>query len=259
MAREREGFFGFRFKINGFLPGFAPSCRIQGRGSMKKGGWHIMRRLIVLCAIFLSVLTFTGNVCAIEIKGAVWSSVWNTDALKSATYPSIGPPTNTATPDATFVISDINFDSRRLKLEDPSKITYNEFLNNPTWNKPENKEFDPNGSMFTGPGQGIFFQFTWSLDLSREALPVTITHDDGFFFYVFNIFKAGSDGAFKEPQVSILSDLMVKDPGKYSVTLNYGALNDTDTHVLIFSTPEPGSMLLFALGIIGIGVLRRRH
>ena len=114
--------------------------------------------------------------------------------------------------------------------------------------------------MFTSTSkeEGIFFQFTWSLDLPGGSSQVNITHDDGFFFFGVSGFKAGEDGVFKEPQVSSF-DVMVKDPGIYNVTLNYGALNDTDTHVLIFSTPEPGSMLLLALGIIGVGVFRRRH
>ena len=46
-----------------------------------------MRRLIVLCLIFLSVLSFPGNATAI-ITGEVWS----TDALSSAQNPALGPP-----------------------------------------------------------------------------------------------------------------------------------------------------------------------
>jgi hypothetical protein len=49
------------------------------------------------------------------------------------------------------------------------------------------------------------------------------------------------------------------DNGTYNVWLSYWAVDDSDTHVLMFNTPEPGTMLLLGLGLIGIGILRRRH
>ena len=212
-----------------------------------------MGRLIVLCVIFLSLLSFPGNVGAISIEGAVWS----TDAYKYALDPSLGPPK--VDPDAYFLVDAINFDSLRPDGK-PKNVSFDEFLNFPVDWKILNEKFKPKEKMFTGTNkeEGIFFQFTWSLDLPAGSSSVNITHDDGFFFFVVSGFKAGEDGVFEEPQVSRF-DVLVKDPGNYNVTLNYGALNNTDTHVLIFSTPEPGSMLLLVLGIIGIGVVRRRH
>ena len=205
-----------------------------------------MGRLIVLCLIFLSVLSFPGNTSAL-ITGEIWQN-----ALNSAKNPALGPPSATA--DATFKVNgDINFSGNT-----PS-LTFGQFLNSPlVW---QSSSIDPDKPMFSNtrkdPDQGIFFRFTWSLDLPAGLSPVTITHDDGFYFFDVSGNSAGKNGVFEGPLVSTFP-VMVKDPGGYLSTLYYGALNDTNTHVLIFSTPEPGSMLLLALGIIGIGVLRKR-
>jgi hypothetical protein len=218
---------------------------------MKKGGWNIMGRLIVLCLIFLSLPAFPGNVDAIPIQGAVWS----TDAYKYAMDPSLGPPT--ASPDAYFVVEAIDFDSRRFAK--PQSITYDDFLNRPDWKIPENSKFNPDAMMFSPDtkDQGIFFQFTWDLGLSGGVLPVTITHDDGFVFLIEVLdFSFSSPKPVETPQIA---EFPVKgSPGQYVAIINYGALGNTDTHVLIFNTPEPGSMLLLALGILGIGVFRKR-
>jgi hypothetical protein len=221
----------------------------------EKRGWHIMRRLIVLCAIFLSVLSFPGNVCALQIQGAVWS----TDAYKFALDPSLGPPQGD--PDAYFVVNAINFDS--LSFDKPKDITFDEFLNFPIEWKILNTKFSPKDKMFTGTSkeEGIFFQFTWSLVLPKGPLPVTVIHDDGFYFSILNIFEFGPETSKPvtgpEPIVTTFS-VKGLDQGIYTATLNYGALNDSANHVLIYNTPEPWTILLLGLGMLGLGILRRK-
>ena len=215
-----------------------------------------MRRLIVLCLIFLPLLSFPGD------AGAIFGEVWSTDAYKSALDPSIGPPLTitgaTAKPDATFNVESINFNSQA------KNISFDEFLNSPDWTylNPESK-FDPKDKMFKDNGsgngdEGIFFRFTWDLSLSEGSNPFTIVHDDGFVLYLSNGIRFDFSGQFGKPESSKV-DLTVNNSENYTVTLDYGALNDTYSQVLIIRTPEPGSMLLLALGIIGIGILRRRH
>ena len=213
-----------------------------------------MGRLIVLCLIFLSLLSFPGNVSAISIEGAVWS----TYALNSAQDPFKGPPS--ATPDATFKVESINFDSMR--VEKPKNITYNEFLNYPEW--PPNSKFKPDQQMFTDNikgDEGVYFIFTWTIPYSGGSFPITIIHDDGFVFSLVTGDSISSEFQYYEkPQISKIDlNMFNLDPGNYTATLNYWTIDDTDSHVLIVSTPEPGSMLLLALGVIGIGVLRRKH
>ena len=220
-----------------------------------------MRRLIVLCLIFLSVLSFPGNVCALQIQGAVWS----TDAYKFALDPSLGPPK--VDPDAYFVVDAINFDSRRPDGK-PKNVSFDEFLNFPIEWIILNKEFDPKEKMFTSTSkeEGIFFRFTITpFDVSKDVQPVTVIHDDGINFSIFNVFelyKEDPDAAKPvkglEPAVTSIN-LKGVPPGNYSLAvLDYGALNDTENHVLIYNTPEPWTILLLGLGMLGLGILRRK-
>ncbi len=48
------------------------------------------------------------------------------------------------------------------------------------------------------------------------------------------------------------------EAANYTAVLRYGAINDDDADVLVYSTPEPGCLLLLALGIIGLSALRGR-
>ena len=216
-----------------------------------------MRRLFVLCVIFLSILSFPGNASAIS------GEVWSTDAYNFALDPSIGPPKDLK-PDATFEVESINFDSGRIQdSTERSQITYAQFLNNPTkWNNTSNPALSllPDSMLFATSDldQGIFFRFTWVLPLSKGSNPFTIVHDDGFFLYLSNGISFDFSGQFGEPKSSKV-DLEVNNSENYTLQLDYGALNDTYSQVLIVRTPEPGSMLLLALGILGIGILRRRH
>jgi hypothetical protein len=249
MSREREKLFEFRFEINGFLHGLPPSNPIQGRGRIKKGGWQIMGRLIILCLIFLSAFFFPGNAAAIII-----GEVWNTGALSSAANPALGPPAGVP-PAATFTVNgDINFTGNTLSL------TFGQFLNSPSdWTSSSINLADLMFSKTsTVPDQGIFFRFTMSLEIPAGPLPITVIHDDGFSFSVLNAFEfSGATGQVTGTTVTTF-DVKGFDPGTYTATLNYGALNDTANHVLIFSTPEPWTMLLLGLGLIGIGILRKK-
>jgi hypothetical protein len=260
MTREREV---FRIQVqdkwvSAWLYSFLSNSRPWQN---EKGGWNIMRRLIVLCAIFLSVLSFPGKATAIII-----GEVWNTGALSSAANPALGPPTVmingqevVTPPAATFTVNgDINFSGNT------SSLTFGQFLNSPLdW---KSSSIDLDNRMFsktsTVPDQGIFFRFTWSMVLQSGLLPVTITHDDGFYLFLSDgqtINESNPVGAEPPPPAVSKFDLVVPGTGERTFNLYYGALNDSDDHVLIFSTPEPGSMILLALGIIGVGVLRRRH
>ena len=160
---KRDKGFGFDSEINGFLPGLSSFNSSSGlRQDAQKRGWQIMRRFIVLCLIVLSVLSFPGNASALLITGEVWQS-----ALASASNPQSGPPSSM--PDATFAVTEINFDSRR--AANPGSISYDTFLNAVPGSWVINTTgFDPFAAMFSGTAnpadKGIFFRFTTAIRYS---------------------------------------------------------------------------------------------
>jgi hypothetical protein len=100
------------------------------------------------------------------------------------------------------------------------------------------------------------------LDIPEGPLPLTITHDDGFYFFIPNVFNLEDADASKpvEGLVPAITSFVVRGPapGTYTAVIDFGVLNDTANHVLIIGTPEPWTILLLGLGMIGIGILRRK-
>jgi hypothetical protein len=233
----------------------------------EKGGWHVMGRFIVLCLIILSFLCIPGNSCALDITGELWQN-----AFASAQNPASGPPKIIvdgkeveAPATAKFTVSQMNFDSMR--VQEPGSISYNDFLKPVSWDIPLGSTFNPSLPMFSGTSpqadQGIFFRFTMSLFIPDGPLPITVVHDDGFSFSIIvNLFEfnEASHPVYGPDPVSTTFFVKGIDEGTYyPVTLNYGALNDSVDHVLIYSTPEPWTILLLGIGVLGIGIVRRMN
>jgi hypothetical protein len=209
-----------------------------------------MGRLIVLCLVILSLLSFPGHACALDITGEVWLN-----AFASAENPANKPD---RAPDATFTVSDINFDSNR-SGNSPS-LNFGDFLgkyNTLTWTKGDLSGTKMFSSISAGsPTEGIFFWFTWSMDVIGGL--VTISHDDGFLLAVPARGFSTQD-KYTSP-VKTTEDTQIDlglPPGNFTFTLSYGVLNDSANHVLIFRTTEPLTLMLLGVGLIGLVVIRR--
>ena len=216
-----------------------------------------MRRASVLFLVFLSVFLSPGNACSIIIEGSVWS----TNATYYAERPNEGPPQGVAA-DANFQVADINFDSAR--VQQPKNITFNEFLNYPTWFIPSDSKFDPDKKMFANNGQGngdegVFFSFSIPLDLtSGLSLPVTLVFDDGVEFSILNQVLFGEPDPDGGPRTAKFA-IGGYDTGQYTGILQYGALSDGVPDVLIFRTPEPFTILLLGIGLVALGIAACRR
>jgi hypothetical protein len=239
--------FGF-FWIYGASPGLTPSIVCHGPGDQKRGMANIMGRLIVLCLVILSAFFSPGNACALTIEGAVWQN-----EISFAVNPVKKPD---RAPDATFTVSDINFDSAR--VGNPPDIKFDQFLTGlSNWKSSSILQDAPMFNTADPSQQGIFFQFTWSMDAAAGQF-FTVTHDDGFVLEIpaqlITIDKYKSPIRIPE---SVTFNSELQNTGNFVFVLSYGVLSDPPTHVLILTTPEPLTLMLLGLGLLGLGAIRR--
>jgi hypothetical protein len=205
-----------------------------------------------------AMLMMATSAMATSFSGAIWTydTPFSQEGAGNLLLPS-GMPTITAS--ATFTVNDLNFDSGR------GTLTYDTFLkgdsnsniNGLAWTSgtPAFINSFVTGGNFTGS----IFQFTGTAHFDENA---TIRHDDGFFLTLMNLsggFVKNVDSSYPTGAINTSLDLN-NAAGDYQFILNYGA-NNGFPEVLIASgvapVPEPATMLLLGLGLIGVAGIRR--
>jgi len=209
-------------------------------------------RIAILITCLLAVFMFMAGSSQASFIGYIYEG----DST-AAFNPALGPTAGILLT-STFTVDQLNFDTRI------TGNSYSGFLggpgnvNNLNWigpslagnivtaSDPLYPSFTPSPSAY-----GTFFQFTGTAYFPEN---IAITHDDGFWLNL-----GGTIYDFSDP-TSPYVDHLVNAAGVYNFTLNYGAWNSFPEvlQVPVSSVPEPMTLLLIGLGMLGVAGIRRK-
>jgi hypothetical protein len=190
-----------------------------------------------------AMLMMVTSAMATPFTGSIWSS------NVSAQNPALGPPAGPSL--GTFTVDKINFNT----------LTYGSTYD--TWLQGSSTNANglawlttPVPGFITSNTTGTFIQFTGSGYFSANTV---ITHDDGFYLALTDASSVTKTYDFSTP-VYTQTDTLTNAVGVYVFTLNYGAWNGFPETLIvdIASVPEPATMLLLGLGLIGLAGVRRK-
>jgi hypothetical protein len=214
-----------------------------------------MRRLIVLCLIFLSLLSFTGNVGAVDIK----------IDFDNVVAPGLFIDTNPLRDE--YATRGVRF--RGLAENDGGAILNPNLANFgvPAYSGQNVLAFNSLAKMANGgvPQQPEFILF----DDLWKTVSIYVACTNGTDRFVLSAYDSSGKMVFSDEEQVSNKDGWVSLSVEWALGIQKVELTRQESGSPTFVAdnlelttrvvPEPGTMLLLGLGIIGIGFVRRRH
>jgi hypothetical protein len=224
-----------------------------------------------LAAAISAVFVVSGPAFAASFTGQVWSGVDFTGNSPIPTTPSMqstqtleadltngvfndngGVPSDSI---AAFTASTINFGFTGTTQTNNTFANFfkdtGKNVNNFQYIFPNSLDADINGILLSGPGKGDTFLTYISIATNFTGPAIlSLSSDDASVVYVDGVQELSSNNS--------TADIFdVTGAGPHTVEIDYTE-TDGAPDSLVFSVPEPASLSIMGLGLIGLAAIRRR-